>query len=194
MFLVEYPGDGEIATEKVDEYDSGETDGERYVEYGMYEHGEYKPVEKCLYIGEYFRQCGIGKKCPGKVESYDDTADDMGQEGEYGSEYPGREHSGTPESGLFRYVFEVKDILYETEAERDEYREKHSFLDGIDERERAREDTEMFAGLFYDGDDQIVEKHEFQRSEYHSGDGDSPVRERCLEYIETEEQEMEKGE
>lgn len=117
----------------------------------------------------------------------------MSKKREYGSEYPSREYSGTPDTGLFRYVFEVEDIFYEPEAERDEYGKKHSFFHGIDEGERTRKNAEMLARLFYDGYDDVVEKHEFQGSEYHSGDGDSPVRKRRFKYIETEKKEMEEG-
>lgn len=44
LFLVEYPGDTEISSEEVYEYDSGESNGEGYIEYGMYGHGEDESV------------------------------------------------------------------------------------------------------------------------------------------------------
>lgn len=117
----------------------------------------------------------------------------MGHEGEYGPEYPGGDHPRAPESRLLCNVFEVEDILYETETERYEHREEHSFFHGIDEGERTGDDTKVLARFFHQGYDDVVKKHELQGPEYRSGDGDSSVREGCVQHIDPEQQEMKKG-
>lgn len=99
----------------------------------------------------------------------------MGQEGEYGSEYPGSQYSGTPESRLFHHILEVEDVFYESETECDEHGKEHSFFDGIYGRKGTGNDAEMLARLFDDSDDQIIEKNQLQCSEHYSGYSDSPV-------------------
>lgn len=112
---------------------------------------------------------------------------------EDGAEYPCSHHSRTPESRLFRDVFEIEDIFYETEAERYEYREEHSFFHGVDEGKRTRQDAEVLAGLLYESYDDIVKKHELQGSEHRSGDSDSPIREGSVKHIEPKKQEVKEG-
>lgn len=116
----------------------------------------------------------------------------MGHERENGSEYPGGQNSRTPDTRLFRDVFEIEYILYETETQSYENREEHSFFHGIDEGERTSQDTEVLARLFYQGYDDIVKKHELECSEYRSSDGDSSIRKGRVKNVEPKKQKVKK--
>ena len=88
---------------------------------------------------------------------------------------------------MVRYILKIEYILYKTESESDKYRKKYSFFYGINERERACQNTKMFARFLYEGNDDIIKKYELETSKYYSGDGDSPICERGFKYVEVEE-------
>lgn len=90
-------------------------------------------------------------------------------------------------------VLEIEDIFYESESERDEYGEEHSFSYRVQERERARDHAEVLARLFHEADDYIVEQHQLHRSEYGSPDRHASAGKRGLQYAEREECAMEEG-
>lgn len=97
-FFIKYSGNPEVSSEEIDEYDSGESDGERYIENGMYDDGESESIKYCFYIGNSLSKASISDICSGKIESDDDARYDMSHKGEYGAKYPGRQDSGAPES------------------------------------------------------------------------------------------------
>lgn len=129
-----------------------------------------------------------------EVQSYDDTADYMGHEGEYRAKYPCSKQSWAPCSGLLRDILEIEDIFYKTESERYEDGEEYSFFHGVDKRKGARKYAEVFAGLLYDRDYHIVEKYEFQRIEYNSPDSDSPICKYSIKDVEPKKHEVENRE
>ena len=136
---------------------------------------EYKSIQKCFYVGNNFWKYRVGGESPREVEPDDNTTSNMSHKREDGSEYPSCKHSRTHKSRLFCNVLQIKDILYKTKAESDEYREKHSFFDGINKWKRACYDTEMFTYLLYYPYDHIIEQYQLERSECGSSYGYSSI-------------------
>ena len=192
--LVKYPSDSEVRSEKVDEDNPRESYGERDIENGMHGNREDESEKNRFYITKYSRYGLVRQKGSREIESHDDATDDMGHKGKNGSKHPSHKGFRAPNPRLFRYIFEIEDIFHKSETESDEDGKKHSFFHGIDGRKGAREDTEMFARLFYESDDDIVEKHELECSENDSRSGDSSACEGSVHKRESEKKEMEKSE
>jgi len=128
------------------------------------------------------------------VESDDDTTDNMDEERENRTKYPGGEDVSTPESRSYGDIFEVEDIFDESESEGYEDWEEDSFFDRVDRWERAPENWEMLARFLDDSDHEIIKKYEFERSEDDPADRDSSVWEGIVPESEREDECVKQGE
>lgn len=159
----------------------------------MHDDREKESVEESLHIWDESSARLEPKPSAREVESDDDGTDDVDEERKNRTEYPGGEHSGTPESLIDGDVFQVEDIFDESETECNENREEDSFFDSVDGRERTPENWEVLARFFDDPDDEVVEKNEFERPKDNTSDRNSSSSEGIIPESEWENNRMKQG-
>lgn len=93
FLFVEYPGDEKIASEEIDEDNASKSYSEGDVKYRMHDYRQEETIEDRFYVREYLSERPVVQVGSREIESDEYAGDDMGHEGEYGPEYPGREHS-----------------------------------------------------------------------------------------------------
>lgn len=105
----------------------------------MYNNREEKSIKKCFYVRKKLSIRLQEEPSAREVESDDNGTNHVDKERKNRAKYPGSKHSGTPESFIDGYVFEIEDIFDESETECNKDREEDSFFDGVDGGKRASE-------------------------------------------------------